>query len=385
MILSKETKLDITEKVLGSPTFKNAPTSIALLRYLVHANIEDRPLKESVIDIEFFGGEADLEKSNPRVRVNVYNLRKKLKTYYENEGAADTMHLEIEKGQYSVRFVKKRSANKQLTSSQALRLLPYLLLFLLVIVLVISHLPPKQSLLWKGFLNSEHDNYLYIGDAFGYGGTTVSGQSGWTRDFKINSVNEFYDLLEAKPELKSIARPTEFNYSTRMAENATHDLSRFFAYYQNDFEIKYATRTSFSDIKKGNTIYVGRLKDQSNFVYLFNEANPLFKIQELTLHFSGHSLIADTSFVLQTDGRETDYAIVSRIPGPNDTEQFLFFSDHDIGVMATVEFFTDKKSLGDFSKKHLQGSPYFTGVYKVKGKERINLTLEEILLVPFTN
>lgn len=380
-MLSKENKLEITEKIVTSNTFKNAPTSIALLRYLVKANIEARPLKESVIDIEFFGGDADTEKSNPRVRVNVYNLRKKLYTYYEKEGAADNWQLEIEKGQYSVHFEKKGTPQNLLTRKNALTFLPYVLFFFALVILVLSHLPPGKPELWEGFFDNEHINNLYIGDAFGYGGQTVSGLRGWTRDFTINSLDEYYYLLEQNPEMKTLTAPTDFNYSTRMAENATHSLTRFFTKWSTDFEIKYATRTSFADIKEGNTIYVGRLKDQNDFEYLFNEANTYFHVENDIVTFSGHETIADTSFATNDGTTETEFALVSRTPGPNNTEQFLFFSNHDIGVMATVEYFTNKKSLQEFSKKHLQGSPYFTAIFKAKGKERINLTLEEVLVV----
>ena len=103
-MLSKEKKLEILDKIVASHSIENAPTSIAVLRYLVNANIEDRPLKESIIDIEFFRGNPDTEKSNPRVRVNVYNLRKKLNRYYDLEGTNDIWRVIIDKGQYNVRF-----------------------------------------------------------------------------------------------------------------------------------------------------------------------------------------------------------------------------------------------------------------------------------------
>ena len=109
-MLSEEKKLEITEHIVASNTLKNAPTSIAILRYLVQANIEDRFLKEGIIDIEFFGAKADDDKNNPRVRVNIYNLRKKLKSYYENEGTNDLWQIKIDKGQYAVRLLRKHSS-----------------------------------------------------------------------------------------------------------------------------------------------------------------------------------------------------------------------------------------------------------------------------------
>lgn len=384
-MISKEKKIQIADRIIASNTFKNAPTSIAILRYLIEANIENRPLKESIIDIEFFGGESATEKSNPRVRVNVYNLRKKLNSYYETEGVGDNWRVIIDKGQYSIRFEEQNQKKKKAIKSNKKQILPYSLLLIVMFVFVFSHLPNRKPELWKGFFTNSYNTNLFIGDAFGYGGKTVSGSAGWTRDFSINSADEYYAMLEEQPELKVTTSPSDFFYSTRMAENATHDLSRFFTRWDSDFEIKYDTRTSFLDIKKGNTIYVGRLKDQKNFIYLFNEANSFFKINDRTIIFSGHPTISDTTFSVHNVDTELDFAVVSRIPGPNNTEQFLFFSDHDIGIMATVEFFTSAKSLKKFTTEHLNGSPYFTAIYKAKGKERINLSLEPIMIVPFDN
>ncbi|GAB3666114.1 hypothetical protein GCM10028791_41910 [Echinicola sediminis] len=382
-MLSKEKKLEITEQVVNSNTFMNAPTSIAILKYLVEANIEGRFLKEGIIDHEFFGAEPGAHKSTPRVRVNIYNLRKKLKNYYESEGGNDLWQIKLDKGQYSIRFERMNPKLKYLPLTNFKKLLPYLLTTVAVGLLIITHLPPSKPLLWEGFFDDKHSTNLFIGDAFGYGGQTISGLPGWTRDFSINSLDEYYKMLENKPELKLLTKPTDFNYSTRMAEHATHDFARLFTLMRHDFEIKYATNTSFADIKKGNTIYIGRLKEQKKFFYLFNEGNKYFKIQDNQVHFLGKGNLPDTTFIADTENTESDYALVSRIPGPNNTEQFFFFSNHDIGVMATVEYFTNPDSLKAFTEKYLNNDIYFTAIYKAKGKERINLNLEEILVVPF--
>ena len=380
-MLSKEKKQKIKDKIISSETFKNAPTSIALLQYLIQANFDERPLKERIIDLEFFKGDPDSEKSNPRVRVNVYNLRKKLDRYYEEEGADDIYRVVIEKGQYSIRF-EEHQKNKIKSRLNIRKLLPYLLFIATLFALIIVLIPPTKPLFWKKFFINGHLTYLYIGDAFGYGGETVSGLRGWTRDFSINSTDEYYQLLEQNQELKTKTALTDFNYSTRMAENATHDLARIFTKNNSDFTIKYATQTSFSDIKKGNTIYVGRLKDQANFVYLFNEANQYITIDSSKIVLTGSSTINDTTIQLRSGITEKEYAVVSRIPGSNNTEQFLFFSDHDIGVMATVEFFTNPDSIKRFAEQHLHNEKYFTAIFVARGKERINLDLETILVVP---
>ncbi|AWW29615.1 hypothetical protein DN752_05465 [Echinicola strongylocentroti] len=384
MNLSNEAKLEIAEKILRSETFKNAPTSTALLRYLVQAELKDQVLKESIIDVEFFGGDPGSEKNNPRVRVNIFNLRKKLADYYKIEGAGDQFIILLEKGQYQLKYQSGAKANNAKKSwKPSLHQGILLLLSLTICGLLFFYLSNTKPKVWEGFINNGHATNLYIGDAFGYSGKTISGLNGWTRDFDINSLDDYYKMLEDKPQLKQLTSPTDYNYSTRMAENATHDLARFFTLLDTDFVIKYATHASFVDIKKENTIYIGRLKDQKNFLYLFNEGNRDFQILDNQVHFSGNGNFSDTTFMTNIGYKENDLALVSRMPGPNDTEQFFFFSNHDIGVMATVEYFTNLDSLESFTQKHLMDNTYFTAIFKAKGKERTNLSLEEILVVPF--
>lgn len=382
-MLSKDKKNALVDRIVESNTFKNAPTSIALLRYLVEANIEARFLKESIIDIEFFGADPDENKNNPRVRVNVFNLRKKLRSYYWSEGAGDSWQIKIEKGQYSARFVKQGIIQQKISVSRTKQLLPYSLLLLCLAVLIVTNIPQQRPAVWDGFFTNKQITNLFVGDAFGYRSTTITGSSGWARDFNINSLEEYYEILEENPELKSITSPSNFYYSTRMAENATHDLARFFTSWGRDFEIKYATQTSFSDIKKGNTIYIGRLSFQKDFTYLFNEGNQYFEIRDNQIHFFGNEHIPDTTFDTFSGYSESDYALVSRNPGPNNTEQFFFFSNHDIGVMGTVEYFTNPDSLKAFNRRYLKEGIYFIALYKAGGQNRINLSLEEILVVPF--
>ena len=76
MPLSENQKKEIVAQITMSNTFKNAPTSIGLLQYLYDATAKGTFLKESVIDIEFFGSKENADTNNPKVRVNVYNLRK---------------------------------------------------------------------------------------------------------------------------------------------------------------------------------------------------------------------------------------------------------------------------------------------------------------------
>ncbi|SDW34311.1 hypothetical protein SAMN05444411_101520 [Lutibacter oricola] len=382
-MISEEKKLALTEEIIQSKVFQKSPKSSALLRYLVKANIEGSFLKEDIIDFEFFGSKSSFDKTNPRVRVNIYNLRKKLDTYYTSIGLHNDWKICIDKGQYSVRFEKQYTSKKFLSNLKPKHLLPYAIIFLLGLFIFINNLKPTPPKVWEDFFSNKKPTTLVIGDAFGILGKTVTGSTGWTRDYSINKTEDYYKLVEKKPELKDVTKPATYSYITEMGAQSAHDLAKLFTKFNNDFSIRYSSNTSIIDLKKGNNLYVGPLRNETKFISIFNNANPYFKIENKELIFTGTKESPPKKLNLNLSGQESDIAIVSRIPGPQNTSQFIFFSDHGMGVMATMEYFTNADSLKVFNKKHLKGKAHFTAVYKAYGKDRTNLSLETLLVVPF--
>ncbi|WP_282123304.1 hypothetical protein [Algibacter mikhailovii] len=383
MQLNGQQRQEIVSKIKSSNTFKNAPTSIALLQYLFDATTKGVPLKESVVDIEFFGNKNVSEKSNPRVRVNVYNLRKKIKTYYENEGLNDNWELIIDKGQYKVRFLKQEPDGILSKGIHWTRVIPYMGLGIAILIILYLKSPLKHPQIWQSLLTHKSPTHLFIGDHFGATGKTITNGMGWTRDFNINSINEFYDLLDKNPELKDIIKPAKYSYTTTMAALVTQQFQKLYQKHDRTFDIRFSTQTSISEIKEGNAIYAGPSKNKTHFIHFFNEANPYFKIKENTLIFSHHPNLPDESFNINNPNDNEEYAIVSKYPNTNNTEHLVFFSQHDIGVSATAEYFTNVDSISHFSQKYLKTHEHFTAVFKVKGQNRTNTSIELISAVAF--
>ncbi|WP_298369712.1 hypothetical protein [uncultured Lutibacter sp.] len=383
MRLSDEQKQEITTKIRNSKTFKNAPTSNALLQYLLDATLKKTPLKESVIEIDFFGSKEVSDRNNPRVRVNVYNLRKKITSYYENEGKDDIWQLTIDKGQYQIRFFRKQLKSQFTKHFSWSKAIPYAALVMAILALIITNSTPKPPRIWKSFITTKKPTNLIIGDHFGAMGKTVTGGIGWTRDFELNNVNEFYDLLEVNPDLKNALKPANYTYTTRMASLATQQFERFFQHYNKDFDIRFSTLTSISEIKEGNAIYAGPIKNGNQFTHFFNESNPYFKVSRNELTLSNHPKIKDTIIHFNIGEVDEEYAIVSKYQGIDNTEHFVFFSEHDIGVSATAEYFTNKDSIQSFIKTYLNNKKYFTALFKVKGQHRTNTDIKLEMAVGF--
>ncbi|WP_282136769.1 hypothetical protein [Seonamhaeicola maritimus] len=380
--LTEKQRDKIASKLIDSNTFKNAPTSIALLQYLYNKTKKGTHLKESIIDIEFFKNQNAGDRNNPRVRVNVHNLRKKIVQFYETEGKDDVWRLNINKGQYQVSFHKNEQAHYILKKLKWSSLLPYMFFLAAVLIIVKISIPQPKPSLWKTILSKDTSTNLYIGDHFGITGKTITRNNGWTRDFSINSADEFYNFIDSNPNLKDSIKPSNYSYSTRMAALSTQKFQSFFQNFDKKFSIRFSTQTSTSEIKEGHALYAGPSKNNNQFLYFFNESNPYFEISDTQISLFNHPVQKDTIFNLNSGDVSHEYAVVSKYKS-GDTEHFVFFSQHDIGVSATVEYFTNIDSIQKFQDTYLKNNNHFTAIFEVKGQDRTNTSLKLIEAIGF--
>ena len=95
-------------RMLASEIFSRSARLSAFLRFVVEENLKGRGdcLKETVIASELYGKRFGFDPANdPAVRVDARRLRDRLREYYESEGAADSIRIEIPKGGYAARFL----------------------------------------------------------------------------------------------------------------------------------------------------------------------------------------------------------------------------------------------------------------------------------------
>ena len=96
-------------KILQSSEFQNSTKYQKLLEYLVNSTLEGKVPKEITISIELFGIEMkDDTLGETNTRVYIHNVRKKLDSYYINEGKNDKIQFKIPKGRYKVEFVNEK-------------------------------------------------------------------------------------------------------------------------------------------------------------------------------------------------------------------------------------------------------------------------------------
>jgi len=95
------------ERILASREFRSAERMCTFLRFIVHHKLDDEkdPLKEYVIADRVFGrGESFDPRTDTIVRVEARRLRAKLEKYYQNEGSADPVIIELSERGYTPTF-----------------------------------------------------------------------------------------------------------------------------------------------------------------------------------------------------------------------------------------------------------------------------------------
>ncbi len=99
------------DAVLASEVFSRAPSLGQFLKYICRKALDGQAehIKEYNVAVEAFGRHPDFDqKEDAIVRVEAHRLRKRLKHYYETEGAGHAVQIMVPPGQYVPVFVDRR-------------------------------------------------------------------------------------------------------------------------------------------------------------------------------------------------------------------------------------------------------------------------------------
>jgi tetratricopeptide (TPR) repeat protein len=89
------------ERVCRSETFRSSPRLQELLRYLVKRQTEEGQAKETLVGVEFFRRNPEYDpRKDPIVRVEAHRLRRRLREYFQREGAELPWRIELPPGAY---------------------------------------------------------------------------------------------------------------------------------------------------------------------------------------------------------------------------------------------------------------------------------------------
>ena len=398
-MISKEEKQETLNRILQSKTFSKSTTSNILLKFLVESSIKEKNINATDLAIELFGSNYENEKSEATGRVNVYHLRKKLKRYFEGEGAKDTIFIEIKPGQYGVEFKRVKHT---LPIKRKKTIVGISLAVACFFGFLLYNKVTKPDPVWHTFFKSKNDTTLYLYDIFGYYGPTLFNKMGWHRDYEINSPSQFYKKIESRPDLIKNYAPGRNLYVNFLSSYSVNDLSQHFAKHKKRFSIEKFHNLSPLKLKTQNSVYLGPFRYENAFVDMFNIKSKRFKLvlidtathnngvmflnnknitynENRNLAYKNFEKNIDTLIQFHSDGHSFEHVLVAKLKGNNNTCNMLFFSNHGFGATAAVEYFTNTDSLSKFNRNYLKNSEEFIALFYVSGKERTAMHMQHIL------
>lgn len=375
------------KKICEDRSFEKSPRNVRLLKFLVEKAITAEDVNEYIVGLELFEQNYNPEGNDSKVRVYMYNLRKKLEEYYKQSGIEDELKFVLKKGQYNLEFdyqneqtptpVKndRRKSVKNWSKGAVAAVA-------VVAVLLAAHWFSKNAdndlYCWQAFFDKNADNICVMADqtmVYHY----IDGKKVPRILFGVNNENDFIRYIKENPN--DTIQLADYTLFSKMAPFSVQRLTQWFASNKSNFSLRLETRFQTDELRENNILYIGQYKtmDTSNALFLKNSKK-----------FGASSNL--NGFILNKNGKEkrflahsennvrTEYAMVSFMKLESGRVALYFVSNNDIGVMATVNNFTKKEWLEDFYKNLPADSEYFNALFEVSGLGRTEIECELVEL-----
>ncbi|MDO6760451.1 hypothetical protein Q4566_09605 [Tamlana sp. 2_MG-2023] len=355
------------------------------MEYLVEKANSDEDLKEFTIGSELYGINYAEDKSNGTVRSYFYKLRKRLEQYYADDAIKHEIIFEIKKGQYNLSFSTPKNFYNQKEPNNNYLKVRYKTLgysfagicLALIAYFAFNHFYSKPMPLWESFFSKDASNIIVISDQYIITEQLEDGKYHAVFYEDINNHSDFLDYVKKHPE--SRVQAVDYTAMSKMAPYSISFLSAWFSENKASYTIEMESKLTASEATNNNILFIGQFKTMNISKSLFLKNSQVFS----TYHDGFKYADKDTTVVYDTKHGKTErveYAMVSSTTNNQGKQSLYFVSNNDIGVMATVNKFTDSKWLKEFYKQIPNKSPYFNALFKVEGLERTDISCELVQL-----
>ncbi|HWC76590.1 MAG TPA: hypothetical protein VG778_03970, partial [Blastocatellia bacterium] len=422
------------DRILSSRHFVHAPKKQKFLKLVCDFYLSGRAseLNEYLIGREVFDRDDTYNPAaDPIVRVGAHEVRKKLDLYYETEGSADEIRLEIPIGSYEPIFVRTRkklpepqpieqSRQTEVAPAPAVRASRIgriatvgviLLLAAAITALWLSNRQLRQQVeelnvlrdgsafgvVWEPFLKSEALTLLVISNPAVYRFTNpVDPSPVIKRSLGLNS--EQLNVLRENLKDRFVMRQKEIPRLVLAPEDYTgmgeaiglHRVTDLFRTTGKSLLLRQSRTASAEDLKTQNVILLGstwvnewsgKLPAQEDFAYTGNAT-----IENRNPH-PGEQSEYRPEFDEKTGELIVDYALVTVKPNISFEDTVMVLAGvHSEGTEAAAEFVTSKTYLNDFNLRLKQAGgtkpppKYYQALLKVNVENGIPTTISLVTL-----
>lgn len=352
--ISLEEKRQALQRVLDSGTFSRSDQLRKFLLFVCEADFQGRSdeINEYNLGVSVLGRKTDFNPAEDScVRTRAYELRNKLKVYYERERPDDSTQIEIHKGGYVPHFERRAEPAKeqpvtaipaQTPSERTIGRRSFVLigmagvLFGFVFAAFLLHfrflsspdqsqaqgldqsgLGPEMSTLWKPFLDGKSPLLICFQAKLAF----FSPSTGLVvRDVHTNQPA---DMQQSEPLQMFQKRMGEtkmhetYDYADSGAVESVFLLGRFLARQHREVNLKRSESLGWEDIRNNDVIILGKPALNPSIQFLLNssdfEDSPGWNMIRNLHPLPGESPSYSNA---TTHGEGTKYALITVLPGP---------------------------------------------------------------------
>lgn len=401
-MIDHSTQQKLLEKILNSKEFSSSKIYKSYLTYLVEATRDGRELKETTIAMEAFGKDAHFNPAEDTiVRSHTYNLRKKLETYYYEEGKDDKYRLEIPKGHYEAIFVP--SVNNEAPSDgsfSALLQKKYPLMIIVGLILIAGGLLYKIWMLeqdlksyriidktdpmWGDYLQSELPVLIAVGDHFFFNESNDEyGEVIAIRHGEINSLEDFEEFKSRYPDSRFERTPEPY-FPYHSIWSLPPILSILYSVNQKPI-LRKSSALSPQMLDEYNMIFVGSIKTMYILKHTLDKSNFRFEISPHKIFYttpdSNSTKLFNTS--LHSPGPNDDLVLALKLPGPKKNFIFIIASFHSLGAPEIASYLTEASTRlyleNLLREKYGEVPKYFEILFRVTGIDKTAYNTEILI------
>jgi len=365
-----DTILSCVERVLQSKTFRNAPSSRRLLKYLFdHLQAGDaEQLKEYSIGIDAFAKPPGYDpRVDSTVRIQIGRLRQKLSEYYREEGRNDSLVVDLPKGRFSLICEPRATAFAPAgVSGNRWRVAALTLAALLAIALAggaylllkpqngqTARRPasnnngwsPELAELWGPFLNSSRPLIIAVGNPL----FLEFENKILYRDLSIEKPEDLMSSAQLAGVRKSLGNPESrlVHYYAAVGDvSAAFQLGQRLGPQQSNISIVRSSQLQWQQLADANVLFLGPSR------FFGDKLNSLPASLEITETADGFLVVhpragesslykfRDPAGFLTEDGEAC--VLVTHTAGPvGSTDVVTFASNSTFGRAGAINAFTD--------------------------------------------
>ena len=367
------------EKLIDSQTLHGSESLRKLLQYLAQQSLDHpgTPVKEHQIATEVFGRPSDFDPQlDSLVRVQAGRLRSKLTTYYESEGAEDTVLVDLPKGSYVLSFHHRRKGQTKphangwadagapdawLIPKKAGILLHGLTILLLAALIAIVLLAVNRATRDSSVARTDSS---VSGAA---GGTSNAALETFWKPF-LNGPNEPWAVFSngsfvGRPETglryydprRDSGAPLWDHYTGVGEVLAVHDLDQVFGLLRRTIRVKRGSLFELDDVKNNNLIFIGSPSENltlmdipgtKEFVFRRVASGPR-KGDLAVVNVHPEPGESETNLASPSNSPLTqDYAVVALLPGLSPSRSVLILAGTTtFGTQGAVEYVCRQNSV----------------------------------------